>query len=115
MVGCFDKCNKLFARAHGREEKKLEQKPTMSTSNLESSFREVCIQDGVQEINLLSGREDSYRGVIVELKEAMEPNVFAASLKASMDRWRHQVGISGYCNLRVCMMSLYSQVIFIVF
>uniref|UniRef100_A0A7N0RJ12 Nudix hydrolase domain-containing protein n=1 Tax=Kalanchoe fedtschenkoi TaxID=63787 RepID=A0A7N0RJ12_KALFE len=63
----------------------------MTTSALGTSVAQLSLpEDEGREIKLLTAKEDRYGGVIVELEEAMEPNAFAASLKASMDHWRKQ-------------------------
>lgn len=43
------------------------------------------------EAKLLSAVEDHYGGVIVEIKEAMDPATFASALRASISHWREQV------------------------
>lgn len=47
-----------------------------------------------KEIELLDGCEDAYGGVNVDMKEPMEPEVFAHMLRASLSQWRRQ-GMEG--------------------
>lgn len=42
-------------------------------------------------VKLLSGENDSYGGVIVEIKEHMDSTVFAPTLRASVAQWRKHV------------------------
>ncbi|KAI4371179.1 hypothetical protein MLD38_019445 [Melastoma candidum] len=44
----------------------------------------------VQGMKLLSGKEDYYGGVIVEMDEPMEPSAFLSILRASISNWRVQ-------------------------
>lgn len=43
------------------------------------------------EVALLSAVDDDHGGVIVELKEPMDPAAFHTSLRASISNWRKQV------------------------
>lgn len=48
-------------------------------------------ENGVEDIKLLKGIDDEHGGVIVEMKEAMTPEVFVTVLRASLLQWKHQV------------------------
>ncbi|KAL5540256.1 hypothetical protein UlMin_044496 [Ulmus minor] len=60
-------------------------KPMSASASSLSAVKEMIPEKGV---DLLPAVEDLHGGVVVELKEPMEPEVFAASLKASMAQWR---------------------------
>ncbi|KAA8524873.1 hypothetical protein F0562_011296 [Nyssa sinensis] len=63
-------------------------------SNTASSLsvgKQVVPENKVEQ---LDASEDAYRGVIVEIKEAVDPNVFTILLRASISKWRQQ-GKSG--------------------
>ncbi|PSR96466.1 Nudix hydrolase [Actinidia chinensis var. chinensis] len=45
---------------------------------------------GVEKIKLLDASEDAYGGVIVDMKEPMDSEVFASLLRASTSQWRQQ-------------------------
>ncbi|KAL9691411.1 hypothetical protein QQ045_011833 [Rhodiola kirilowii] len=63
----------------------------MSSSTLGTPIEQLSIQEnGVHEVKLLNAKEDRYGGLIVVLEEPVEPSLFAASLKASLDLWRKQ-------------------------
>ncbi|CAN6448403.1 unnamed protein product [Victoria cruziana] len=42
------------------------------------------------DVEILSGVEDKYDGITVEIKEPVDVTAFAASLKASISNWRQQ-------------------------
>lgn len=50
-----------------------------------------AVENGFQHAELLSASNDDHGGVIVDMKEPMDPNVFASLLRASMSQWRLQV------------------------
>lgn len=60
----------------------------------------------VPKIDLLDASEDAYGGVIVDMKEPMNSDLFASALRASTTKWREQVfffliscfGFFGQCN-----------------
>ncbi|KAH0719686.1 hypothetical protein KY290_004601 [Solanum tuberosum] len=53
-------------------------------------MEKLVFQNGVKKDQLLSAVNDYHGGVIVELKEPMDPNVFQNMLKASLSKWRLQ-------------------------
>ncbi|KAK6777007.1 hypothetical protein RDI58_023724 [Solanum bulbocastanum] len=53
-------------------------------------MEKLVFQNGVKKDQLLSAVNDYHDGVIVELKEPMDPNVFQNMLKASLSKWRLQ-------------------------
>lgn len=48
-------------------------------------------EDGVEQIELLSAVEDLHGGVVVDLKEVMDSEVFSSLLRASMSQWKQKV------------------------
>ena len=48
-------------------------------------------ENNVQQIELLTGTEDSYGGVRIEIKNRMDSNVFGDVLRASISQWRQKV------------------------
>uniref|UniRef100_A0A5B6ZLP9 Putative nudix hydrolase 2-like n=1 Tax=Davidia involucrata TaxID=16924 RepID=A0A5B6ZLP9_DAVIN len=62
---------------------------SVTTSSL-SVGKQVVPENRVQQIELLNATDDAYGGVIVEMKEAVDPNVFSILLKASISQWRQQ-------------------------
>lgn len=50
----------------------------------------VC-ENGSQLVELLPATNDEHGGVIVDLKEAMEPAAFATLLRVSLAQWKRQV------------------------
>lgn len=55
--------------------------------------KQVDSEIRVEHIELLNATHDAYDGVIVDMKEPMDSNVFATLLKASISQWRQQVDI----------------------
>lgn len=49
---------------------------------------------GVEQIQLLKGKEDNYDGVVVNMDEPMDPEDFVAALRASISQWRQKVVFS---------------------
>lgn len=58
--------------------------PTKSSS---SSVEEIS----GQQIDMLNAADDAFGGVVIEMKEPMNFNVFDTLLRASISRWREQV------------------------
>lgn len=48
-------------------------------------------KNGMKKVQLLPARNDEHGGVIVELQEPMDSNVFYSMLRASLVQWRLQV------------------------
>ncbi|WCJ28197.1 hypothetical protein M5689_009904 [Euphorbia peplus] len=48
------------------------------------------VENGVQKIKILTAVNDEHEGVIVELRDPMNSDVFASRLKASIVHWRKQ-------------------------
>jgi hypothetical protein len=53
---------------------------------------QVC-KYGIEHAELLPATDDDHGGVIVDMKEAMDSEVFVTSLRASISKWRQQVVI----------------------
>lgn len=51
----------------------------------------MVAENGGQMVQLLSAINDDFGGVIVEMKEHMDSNVFLTMLRASMSQWKLQV------------------------
>ncbi|XP_022969183.1 nudix hydrolase 7-like isoform X2 [Cucurbita maxima] len=64
-----------------------------SSISMEIADKETS-QDNVEQVELLSGVYDHYDGVIVEMKEAMDPKEFGSLLRASLSQWK-QLGKRG--------------------
>lgn len=52
------------------------------------------IENGVNHVKLLPASNDDHEGVIVYMKEPMEPDVFLTLLRASLSLWRQQVFVT---------------------
>lgn len=52
---------------------------------------QLTIENEVENVQLLPAIEDDHGGVVVELKEHMDPAVFLTKLKTSMTQWTLQV------------------------
>ncbi|XP_010243938.2 PREDICTED: nudix hydrolase 2-like [Nelumbo nucifera] len=50
----------------------------------------VITENGEQKVELLTASDDEHEGVIVNVKDPMDPVVFVSSLRASMAHWRQQ-------------------------
>ncbi|KAM7486382.1 hypothetical protein LguiA_002394 [Lonicera macranthoides] len=50
----------------------------------------MASSSSVEHIELLNATHDAYDGVIVDMKDPMDSNVFATLLKASISQWRQQ-------------------------
>ncbi|XP_042479033.1 nudix hydrolase 2-like [Macadamia integrifolia] len=50
----------------------------------------VVSENGAQSAELFHGVEDDFGGVIVDLKDPMDSEVFVASLRASISKWRQE-------------------------
>lgn len=57
------------------------------------SFPEQVCENGIEHVELLPATSDNHGGVIVEMKEAMDSEVFVTLLRASVSDWRRQVVI----------------------
>ncbi|XP_059661257.1 nudix hydrolase 10-like isoform X2 [Cornus florida] len=62
----------------------------MSSTSETSSPLVVIPENEIQHIELLSASTDRYEGVTVDMKEPMDPHVFATSLRASISLWRQE-------------------------
>lgn len=63
----------------------------MSTSKSPSSVIEPTVSDNGGAVGLLTGANDTHGGVIIDMKEPMDPANFVSSLRASISQWRKQV------------------------
>lgn len=63
----------------------------MSTSTSPSSVIEPTVSDNGVAVGLLTGVNDTDGGVIIDMKEPMDPVSFVSSLRASLSQWRKQV------------------------
>ncbi|XP_050206092.1 nudix hydrolase 2-like [Mercurialis annua] len=62
----------------------------MSTRSSVPIGKEMVTDNEVEQIELLDGVEDLYGGVVVEMKESMDPEIFTSLLRASISQWRLQ-------------------------
>ncbi|KAK7331149.1 hypothetical protein VNO77_25366 [Canavalia gladiata] len=68
---------------------------SMSTSTIASiSAPEMVAEDQLQQIKLLTSRDDAYGGVIVDLDQSMDSATFVTILRASISHWK-QLGKKG--------------------
>jgi len=51
----------------------------------------LCSSSLVEKIELFDGSDDAYGGVVVEMKEPMDSELFASVLRASLLQWTQQV------------------------
>lgn len=63
---------------------------SMSVSVNSSSMVDLC-ENGVHDDKLLPASDDVHGGVIVDMTEPMDPNIFLTMLRASISQWRQQV------------------------
>ncbi|XP_058005956.1 nudix hydrolase 2 isoform X2 [Hevea brasiliensis] len=63
-----------------------------STTSLESMKEQMVPENEVEQVRLLNGVEDSYEGIIVEIKEHMDSRNFVPILRASISQWKQQEG-----------------------
>ncbi|KAJ9176767.1 hypothetical protein P3X46_012046 [Hevea brasiliensis] len=61
-----------------------------STTSLESMKEQMVPENEVEQVRLLNGVEDSYEGIIVEIKEHMDSRNFVPILRASISQWKQQ-------------------------
>lgn len=54
---------------------------------------QVC-ENGTEHVELLPATNDAHGGVIVEMREAMDPRAFLTLLRASISQWRQEVLLS---------------------
>lgn len=65
----------------------------MSASTSSSSVGEHAVAvTGIEQVQLLAASNDRYGGVVIEMKEHVDPEVFVSMLRASLLQWRQQVG-----------------------
>lgn len=68
----------------------LSQGMSSSSTSLASAEEEIR-QDNIEQLELLSGVHDHYGGVIVEMKDPIDPKEFGSLLRASLSQWRQLV------------------------
>lgn len=62
----------------------------MSNSLDPSTLTDQIGGEAIDRIQLLPAKNDDHGGVIVDIKEPMDSNIFVDALKASMSQWRHE-------------------------
>ncbi|KAK9156343.1 hypothetical protein Sjap_003823 [Stephania japonica] len=62
---------------------------SISSSN-SSAVVDQLVENGVKSTALLDAVNDEYGGVIIEMKEPMDSEVFRSSLRASLSQWRKE-------------------------
>ncbi|XP_052178115.1 nudix hydrolase 2-like isoform X9 [Diospyros lotus] len=66
---------------------------TLKLSKALVKFMEaLCSSSLVEKIELFDGSDDAYGGVVVEMKEPMDSELFASVLRASLLQWTQQQG-----------------------
>lgn len=60
-----------------------------SSTSLPTAEKET-VEENIQQLELLNGEYDSYDGVIVKMKDPMDPNEFGSLLRASLSQWKQQ-------------------------
>ncbi|XP_016476619.1 nudix hydrolase 10 [Nicotiana tabacum] len=53
-------------------------------------MEQMVVQNGVKKVQLLPAENDDHGGVIVELEEHMDPNIFHNMLRSSLHQWKLQ-------------------------
>ncbi|KAG8658379.1 nudix hydrolase 2 isoform X2 [Manihot esculenta] len=64
------------------------------------------IENGVNHVKLLPASNDDHEGVIVDMKEPMEPDVFLTLLRASLSLWRQQAKRGVWIKLPIELVNL---------
>ncbi|KAL2523784.1 Nudix hydrolase 2 [Abeliophyllum distichum] len=62
--------------------------PPQMTQSTSSLMEQNVVEDEVQKFQVLPSYDDEHGGVVVDMKEPMDPNVFQAMLKASLSQWK---------------------------
>lgn len=63
----------------------------MANSTSSSPIVDQVCENGNQHVEILPAINDLHGGVIVEMQEAMDSQIFLVLLRASMAQWRQQV------------------------
>ncbi|GMP65018.1 hypothetical protein CsSME_00025996 [Camellia sinensis var. sinensis] len=67
---------------------------------------QVVAENGVQQVELLAAVNDDHGGVIVEMKEPMDSEVFLSRLRASISKWKLQGKKGVWIKLPVGLVNL---------
>ncbi|KAF2284765.1 hypothetical protein GH714_030036 [Hevea brasiliensis] len=62
----------------------------MSSTSSVSMKEQMVPENEVEQVRLLNGIEDSYEGIIIEIKEYMDSHIFIPILRASISQWKQQ-------------------------
>ncbi|OVA04150.1 hypothetical protein BVC80_2083g1 [Macleaya cordata] len=65
----------------------------MSVSVSSTSVEQVVTANGVEPIELLTASNDDFDGVIIDMKNPVDSEIFVSSLRTSISHWRQQVAI----------------------
>ena len=63
-------------------------------------------ENGCQFVELLPATNDDHGGVIVDMKEAVEPLTFATLLRASVSHWKQQVCCESIDRLKLLLINI---------
>ncbi|KAJ6754064.1 NUDIX HYDROLASE 2 [Salix purpurea] len=67
---------------------------------------DLCAHGTVHQAELLSASDDDHGGIIVDMKEPMDPDVFHAKLRASLSFWRQQGKRGIWIKLPIALVNL---------
>ncbi|KAK9939764.1 hypothetical protein M0R45_016453 [Rubus argutus] len=71
---------------------------------------QVC-ENGTEHVELLPATNDAHGGVIVEMREAMDPRAFLTLLKASISQWRQEGKKGVWIKLPIELVNLVETVV----
>lgn len=63
----------------------------VTRSSRDGAAQGAAAEARVRKNNLPDASEDAYGGVIIEMKEPMDPDLFTSALRTSISQWRQQV------------------------
>ncbi|KAJ7963615.1 Nudix family hydrolase [Quillaja saponaria] len=78
----------------------------MSVSASLSSLMDHLCENGVDCVEMLPAINDAHGGVIVDMKEPMDPKLFATLLRASISKWKEQGKKGLWIKLPIALVNL---------
>ena len=84
----------------------------MSTSTSALAIEKQMVPENeVQQVELLTGVEDSYGGIIVDMEKPVHSEAFASILRASISQWKQQVSNSIYLLFRFLIATTFQRLL----
>ncbi|XP_048233325.1 nudix hydrolase 2 isoform X2 [Ricinus communis] len=83
----------------------------MSTRSSMSIEKQMVPENEVEQVKLLDAVEDLHGGVVVEMKENMDSEIFVPLLRASMSQWRYQGKKGAWIKLPIQLSYLVDPVV----